>query len=148
ITCTPPSGSLFPVGRTPVSCVATDADQRTSTCSFTVTVTLPPMLTAKRFVAFGDSITAGEDGVNLGQSYPCGGFGSLPMGRTSRPMVLVPVNERYPGVLQQLLDTRYPNQSPIVDNEGCPGEAVTNGGVSRLRGVLHSGGYDVVLIME
>jgi len=36
--CTPPSGSTFPKGTTPVSCTATDASGNTATCSFNVTV--------------------------------------------------------------------------------------------------------------
>jgi hypothetical protein len=38
ITCAPPSGSVFPIGQTTVTCTATDADSLSSTCSFTVTV--------------------------------------------------------------------------------------------------------------
>ena len=38
IVCTPPSGSSFPIGATPVSCVATDGGGATATCFFTVTV--------------------------------------------------------------------------------------------------------------
>jgi uncharacterized repeat protein (TIGR01451 family) len=37
----PPSGSLFPVGPTPVTCTATDAYGQQAQCSFTVTVTPP-----------------------------------------------------------------------------------------------------------
>jgi hypothetical protein len=37
-SCTPPSGSIFPVGTTVVTCTATDAAGNTATCSFTVTV--------------------------------------------------------------------------------------------------------------
>jgi HYR domain len=40
-TCVPASGSLFPVGQTTVSCTATDALNRTATCSFPVTVLAP-----------------------------------------------------------------------------------------------------------
>jgi hypothetical protein len=36
--CTPPSGSIFPVGTTTVTCSATDVLGNTATCSFTVTV--------------------------------------------------------------------------------------------------------------
>lgn len=46
--CSPPSGSLFPVGTTMVTCTATDAAGNTSApCSFTVTVndTEPPVIT-------------------------------------------------------------------------------------------------------
>ncbi len=40
-TCVPASGSLFPIGQTTVSCTATDALNRTATCSFPVTVLAP-----------------------------------------------------------------------------------------------------------
>ena len=38
ITCTPPSGSLFPMGETTVKCTAIDACGNTNACSFKVTV--------------------------------------------------------------------------------------------------------------
>ena len=38
LTCGPPSGSLFPIGQTTVTCTATDSGTLASTCSFTVTV--------------------------------------------------------------------------------------------------------------
>ena len=38
VNCTPPSGSLFPVGTTMVSCTATDACGHVGSCSFPVTV--------------------------------------------------------------------------------------------------------------
>lgn len=44
VTCTPPSGSTFPVGVTTVSCVASNAVGFV-TCSFTVTVVQPPTIT-------------------------------------------------------------------------------------------------------
>ncbi|MBI3843275.1 MAG: HYR domain-containing protein [Planctomycetes bacterium] len=39
ITCTPESGSLFPLGRTQVCCVALDSQKNTAECCFFVTVT-------------------------------------------------------------------------------------------------------------
>ena len=44
--CNPPSGALFPVGTTTVTCVAIDSGGNTSSCSFTVTVadTQPPTI--------------------------------------------------------------------------------------------------------
>ena len=38
ITCTPPSGSVFPPGTTVVRCCVTDVCQRTNCCEFTITV--------------------------------------------------------------------------------------------------------------
>jgi len=41
VSCAPPSGSLFPIGTTTVTCTATDATGHSSTGSFTVTVVQP-----------------------------------------------------------------------------------------------------------
>jgi len=38
VVCNPPSGSVFPVGTTTVTCIATDASGNTASCSFTVSV--------------------------------------------------------------------------------------------------------------
>ncbi|HWQ02572.1 MAG TPA: HYR domain-containing protein [Gaiellaceae bacterium] len=49
IMCTPPSGSMFPLGQTTVKCTATDpVSHETSSASFTVTVidTTPPVLSS------------------------------------------------------------------------------------------------------
>ncbi len=46
VSYTPPSGSVFPVGSTSVTCAATDVSQNTSTCSFTVTVLSPSQMTS------------------------------------------------------------------------------------------------------
>ncbi|WP_459910355.1 HYR domain-containing protein [Desulfotomaculum defluvii] len=45
--CSPPSGSFFPVGTNAVTCIATDASDNTSSCSFAITVidTEPPKIT-------------------------------------------------------------------------------------------------------
>ncbi len=47
VVCDPPSGSNFPMGTNTVNCVATDPDQNTTNCSFTVTVVddKPPVIT-------------------------------------------------------------------------------------------------------
>jgi len=44
VVCNPPSGSVFPLGTTTVTCTATDAADNIATCSFNVTVydTTPP----------------------------------------------------------------------------------------------------------
>jgi hypothetical protein len=48
VTCTPPSGSTFPLGSTTVDCNATDASGNSSSSSFTVTVvdTAPPTISS------------------------------------------------------------------------------------------------------
>ena len=40
-SCSPASGSVFPIGTTPVQCIATDGSGNTASCGFTVTVTNP-----------------------------------------------------------------------------------------------------------
>src|ERR1700730_17539280 len=66
LACTPVSGATYPVGATMVTCTITDAQRRTSNCTFPVTVVMPPppRLSVTTFMAFGDSITWGEDGAN------------------------------------------------------------------------------------
>ena len=150
-TCTPPSGSSFGAGQTTVNCTATDALQRASACSFTITVTAPvvPKLTVTRFVSFGDSITAGEDGVDGGPntSYLC-----VPVVTSTgsiRPRVILPDAQTYPGQLQAQLSARYTTQSPTVLKRGCPGEyAVGDNTRPRFDAIVSTGQYDVVLIME
>ena len=52
VVCVPPSGSIFPVGVTTVTCTATDGVGQTTTTSFAVTVLAPPSTgTAGEFVS-------------------------------------------------------------------------------------------------
>lgn len=98
-------------------------------------------LAATSFVAFGDSITWGEDGITAPRVDPS----SL---LRFHPAVQLPETQRYPYVLQQSLAARYRTQAPTVKNEGLSGEAVTDSETFlRFAGVLN-GGYNVVLIME
>ena len=149
-TCTPASGTLFNIGTTPVSCTATDARQRSATCSFNVVVQPPPRLGLTRFVAFGDSITAGEDGnTTLTQQLR---LDSL-LGLTYPQVILI--GREYPTVLGNLLRARYATQTIVTVNAGKPGESV--GGdttcpascvLSRFTAISSSRAYDVVLLME
>jgi lysophospholipase L1-like esterase len=139
-SCAPVSGTTFPIGVTTVTCTATDQVQRVDSCTFAVTITAPPRLSATRFLAFGDSITWGEDGRNFATSL------SVP---TIRPRVQFPAPNTYPGALQGILAARYTAQTPLVVNGGIPGELVTDSGTfSRFARLTSSGAYDVVLLME
>lgn len=134
LSCTPASLTVFPIGLTTVTCTATDARQRTASCTFGVTVVAPPAISIARFVAFGDSITLGEDG-NAAASV--------------RPTVVVPAAKTYPGALQRTLASRYTAQTPTVDNRGVGGERLASDDTrSRFSSVIGSGLYDAVLIME
>lgn len=61
ITCTPPSGSLFPLGITRVQCSAVNARGESASCSFNVVVrdTRPPVLTLPRPIAVECAAAAG-----------------------------------------------------------------------------------------
>jgi lysophospholipase L1-like esterase len=113
VNCTPAPGSMFPIGQTTVSCTATDALNRQAACQFRVTITRAPQLQRVRFMAFGDSITAGE------VTFP----GSTTRGLKSGKQVVVP-EASYPTVLQRLLRTRYSFQADtlFVANHGLGGE--------------------------
>ena len=139
-SCTPPSESSFPIGSTTVTCTATDARQRAATCTFQVTVAPPPRISVTRFVAFGDSMTVGEDGNNLTVS-------------SFRPLVAVP--SPYPTLLRAALASRYTTQTISVSNQGVRGEplalkspALPPPAPPRFSQVLASGQYDIALILE
>jgi lysophospholipase L1-like esterase len=144
--CTPASGSSFPVGTTVVTCKTTDALQRSASCTFNVQITPPPTISLTRFVAFGDSLTWGQDGQD---------DGNAPL--RFKPFVQVSVT--YPARLLQDLDARYTTQTAQISvaNEGCQGESASADKVSpcgaanaqsRLGRLLDTGNFDTVLIME
>jgi lysophospholipase L1-like esterase len=141
--CTPSAGSAFSIGQKTVLCSATDALQRTDSCSFLVTVLTPPKLAATSFLAFGDSITYGEDGQNsIAPSV------SQMMSRF-HPSVQVPFSEQYPEELRQSLAARYTVQKPTVANQGFRGEAAGDATtLTRFMGLTATRQYSVVLIME
>jgi lysophospholipase L1-like esterase len=149
-SCTPPSGALFPIGTTRVTCTAIDARQRTDSCNFNVVVQSTPRISMTQFVAFGDSITWGEDGDPL---VSCGSNNnSSPYSlNLIRPRQQVPLNNRYPMDLQLKLAARYTNQASqiLVDNQGNPGEpAGAPSALTRFQQVLGAKRYDAVLLME
>jgi lysophospholipase L1-like esterase len=133
ISCTPPNDSVFPVGATTVTCTGVDSRNVTSTCTFTVTIASPPRLvpSALNYVAFGDSITAGEITVQ--------GEGRIRI-QTIRDDL------SYPTDLRLSLMGRYTAQTITVANRGEKGETTTLG-LARLPSVL-SGNYQVLLLME
>ena len=143
-TCTPASGSTFPVGSSAVSCTATDARQRSSSCAFPVVVQNPARISLTKFVAFGDSITAGEDGVSplmpwLPTDFP---------GVVSMPSIITQ-STAYPTVLQQQLAARYAAQTIVVANAGLPAEQASGPEtLTRFSQWVGSRTYESVLLME
>ena len=117
-TCSPSSGSTFPLGTTTVTCTASDAQQRTSSCTLTVSVSAPPRVRLTKFVAFGDSITWGEDGTYALTTEVNGVM------RFVQSVLLS--GRQYPTVLLAALQGRYSLQTSTIAvvNAGCPGETV------------------------
>lgn len=106
VTCTPGSEELFPVGPTTVSCSAIDVTGATASCTFRVEVTGVPRLSRTAFMAFGDSVTAGEVTVPVA---------------TGARQIVVP-SSSYPAVLQGRLRQRYLADAVTVVNTGRSGE--------------------------
>ena len=89
------------------------------------------MLKAMTFVAFGDSVTAGENALTLGGASP----------------LFIDTANAYPTKLQSKLATRFPGQGAVVINEGVSNET-SDDGVDRLRGVLAQHQPDGLLLLE
>lgn len=146
-TCSPDNRSVFSIGTTTVTCTATDAQQRTSSCSLTVALKAPPTVRLTKFVAFGDSLTAGEDGSNTTLTAP---------GVLSLVQPIIRTDWAYPTVLTNSMRALYSLQSSSITvvNQGCPGELVNDNSVvtcgqppvTRFSSVI--GGQQVVLLME
>lgn len=134
VACDPPSGATFPLGSTNVSCTATDALNRSSSCVFPVSVGRIATISKTKFLAFGDSITVGV----VATFNPAG----------SPPYLLRTLTETsYPSVLQQLLRERYSAQTITVLNEGKGGERAVDG-VGRAFSVFNANRPEVALIMD
>lgn len=156
-TCTRQSGSRFDVGTTEVACMARDAVRHAASCSFRVTVVAPPRLSATRFLAFGDSITAGVIPTTCS-------LGAPPVSRCATAAAPLTLTEglldirqlradlnasssSYPLKLAALLTSRYTAQSIVVVNEGEPGETAS-AGADRLPQVLTMQAPEVLLLQE
>ena len=155
LSCTPLQGTAFPVGTTTVACNVQDAQQRSASCSFSVTVTRPPRLRLSKFVAFGDSITAGVlfTACPAGGGVSCSiattlGFGQRPFDDLRRFSIAGEASlAAYPRAVHGLLTSRYTAQSFVVDNEGNPGEFAAEG-KSRLPDVLTQRAPEVLLLLQ
>jgi lysophospholipase L1-like esterase len=142
VSCTPASGTQFPVGTTSVRCTATAGNGETGSCTFSVTVSAPPRLSRTRLLAFGDSLTEGELTVPVSQAtgegasaYPSFGLRVVP-------------EASYPTQLQSLLRARYTAQasSIAVTNAGRSGERATDGAL-RLPDLAANLRPEVVLLL-
>ena len=130
VTCTPASGSPFNVGTTAVSCTAVDAASRQAQCSFSVTLT-PMLVSVTKFVAFGDSLTEGQNGRE---------------GLRGERIIDVP--NAYPTKLQSMLNLEYPGQGITVPNYGKGGEPVGDSADQRLEETLAREKPGAVLLLD
>ena len=128
VTCTPASESTFAIGDTVVTCTAGDALGRQASCSFIVSVRHKALAIA-RILAFGDSLTAGENGL-LVNFVP-----------------VVDAANAYPTYLQQFFVERIPTQQVTVVNEGRGGERVTEN-EDRLKARLDAVRPQALLLLE
>jgi lysophospholipase L1-like esterase len=141
VTCTPPSGSLFPVGSTNVMCVAQGSAGVRSWCALSVSV-LIRRLTRRRFLAFGDSITAGY----IPPPTTTSASASLPLDWSTIPLA-AGSSSSYPFKLEKLLIERHPVTPITVENAGVGGET-TGSGRRRLPEVLDRFQPEVLLLLE
>ena len=141
VQCSPQSGENFPIGTTEVKCTATDTLNRKSECTFPVTVSKLSTLSKVRYMAFGDSITAGEITAPVG--------GSLFSGAGAVTKQVVVPGSSYPTVLQRTLQGRYASQASLITvaNYGMGGEKAS---VARERFIvgLNAVHPDVVIIID
>ena len=149
-TCSPVSGTAFPIGMSSATCTA-DQPTLASACSFSITITPPdPKLRFTRFMAFGDSITEGflrtflAPGVTAVEIPALLRTGGRPNPGISTAVDLLTA---YPAQLQNLLTPPYATQHISVTNEGRSGE-LTGEGVSRLTSSLLSVQPEVLLLFE
>jgi lysophospholipase L1-like esterase len=138
VSCVPGSGSTFNLGTSQVACTATDAQARTATCSFNVTVVEAPQIEKVKFLAFGDSVTEGTI------SSPCPTSESLD---TLWMKMAVVAPQSYPYKLQAQLAARYTSQTVTVVNEGFAGRRATRD-IDRLRAVLAANSPEVLLLLH
>ena len=151
-SCSPVSGSRFPVGTSTVTCTP-DQTALANACSFTITIVPTPRLRFTRFMAFGDSITEGfiTPGLLPSGVTPADIAAQL-RAAAGRPIpgfstAVQPLNA-YPAQLLNLLAPAYATQSISVANEGESGEFVSAGGVARLTSSLLSVRPEVLLLFE
>ena len=111
VACAPASGTTFQIGNTTVNCTARDAGTQQATCSFNVTLT-PRLLQVSKFMAFGDSMTEGENGIRPGA--------------LRRPAEILP-GAPYPTQLSSMLSHEYPTQTFQVVNKGISGRFAQDG---------------------
>lgn len=128
VACSPASGTQFQIGDTPVVCTASDSRGQTGNCTFSVSVNVVPQIAATKFMAFGDSLTAGT-------TSPAPGI------------LTIDEPDSYPSKLLPMLSTRYSDQTITMVNEGFPGKKVVDD-FPRFQDAMRADAPEVVLLMH
>jgi lysophospholipase L1-like esterase len=126
--CTPAPGGQFQLGTTAVTCTATDALGQTGTCSFDVDVSPVAVISLTKFMAFGDSLTAGVTS-------------------PAPTILMLDVPDSYPSQLLTMLSGRYLDQTITMANEGLAGSKAVDD-VSRFTDAVRADQPEVVLLLE
>lgn len=105
-----------------------------------------PTLSKTRFMAFGDSLTAGEVTTPVSVIPDDPGFSAL--GPASSRMLVVP-SASYPTQLLTMLQARFSTQSAstVVNNAGVPGEYSFQG-AGRFPGTVSAAAPEVILLLH
>jgi lysophospholipase L1-like esterase len=128
ISCAIVSGAVFNLGETVVVCTGTDG-VRFGQCQFKVTLVASiPLLRLTNFLAFGDSITAGENGEDA-------------------RVRIIDVPNSYEMQLQTMLAQHYTAQMPTVGLDGIGGETAVQG-ATRIAADLDVRRPEVLLLLE
>jgi lysophospholipase L1-like esterase len=126
VNCTPPPGASLTAAPATIACTATDAEGRTTSCHSFVSASGGQTIGATRYLAFGNSMTAGEiTGTGL-------------VGASS-----------YPAQLADRLRARYPTQASeiAVANAGQPGELALDA-LPRLAELLANSQTQALLLLH
>ncbi|MFN0111224.1 MAG: HYR domain-containing protein, partial [Blastocatellia bacterium] len=127
VTCSPASGSSFPVGVTTVTCSASDLSGNSGSCSFTVTVGIACSITCPTNIV--TNTAAGQCGANINYSTPtatgCGTVTCTPAANSFFPKGTTTVNcTTTAGPSCSFTVTVNDNQGPALT--ACPGNIALN----------------------
>ena len=112
VTCVPASGSIFPLGTTPVVCTAVDPAGNTTSCTFSVTVTAPQQVIVDIAPGFCPVVV----NTNAGGVIQVAIVGTESMHVTN----IVPASVTLNGVLANTNSVIEDVAAPFVYTRGCP----------------------------
>ncbi len=112
VTCVPASGSIFPIGTTPVVCTAVDSAGNTASCTFNVTIQAPQQV----IVDIAPGICPVVINTHAGGVIPVAIVGTESLNVTN----IIPASVTLNGVLANTNFVFEDVASPFVYTHGCP----------------------------